>query len=57
MVEKKNYENMRDDTWKQKGHAHPTKRSLPAVCPMCNGTGTIEDFDCPLCEGEGVVYE
>ena len=56
MVEKKNFETMKDDTWRKKGHAHPEKIPIPRVCPICNGQGVVLNYDCPLCQGEGVVY-
>lgn len=28
-----------------------------ALCPGCNGTGTIGDRTCPTCEGSGRIFE
>lgn len=57
MVEKKNLENMRDDTWKKKAHYHEPKELIPTVCQYCKGTGYLDSYECPWCEGTGEVYE
>ena len=48
---------MIDDTWKKKGHIHTGKDNTPVICPICKGTGYVDNYVCPKCEGEGVVYD